>query len=148
MHLRNAPLFIAATLVSLVPLGVEADGIDIVADVESLRSDRGEVRGALYASSDGWTNEGRQIATCVARVTHRESRCVFENVPPGTYAIALLHDENGDGRMDRDLFGFPQEGFAFSNDASPGLGPPSFQSAHFVHRQENTILHMHARYGL
>ena len=143
-----ASIVLAASIVSLVPLGAAADGIDVVADVASLRSDRGEVRGALYASPDGWTNEGREIATCVAQVVHRQARCVFADVAPGTYAFALLHDEDDDGHMNRDFFGFPQEGFAFSNDASPGLGPPSFQSAHFVHRQENTILHVHARYGL
>jgi uncharacterized protein (DUF2141 family) len=140
-----ATLFLA---VCLAPSLAYADDLDIALDVEDLRSDRGEVRGALYASPDGWTREGREIATCHARIEHRHAHCVFENVEPGTYAIAFLHDEDDDGRMDRDFFGFPQEGFGFSNDAAPSLGPPSFNAARFAHDHENTTLRVRTRYGI
>lgn len=54
----------------------------------------------------------------------------FTDVPPGTYAIALLHDENGNGRADRVLM-VPREGFGFSRNAPVRMGPPSFDSAAF-----------------
>lgn len=136
-------------LLSATPLLARADAPEpVTLDVEGLRSDRGEIRAALFASSDGWTNEGREVASCHAHIDHHRGRCVFPDVAPGTYAIAVLHDEDDDGRMNRDLFGFPQEGFAFSNDAAPGLGPPSFDAARFVHGPTPTELHVHARYGL
>ena len=47
----------------------------------------------------------------------------FTDVPPGTYAIALLHDENGNGRADRVLM-VPREGFGFSRNAPVRMGPP------------------------
>jgi len=53
----------------------------------------------------------------------------FRNVAPGTYAIALLHDENGNGRADRALSMIPREGFGFSRDAPVRFGPPSFAAA-------------------
>jgi uncharacterized protein (DUF2141 family) len=139
----------ALLALTLVPLLARADPPeDIALDVDGLRSDRGEVRAALYASSDGWTAEGRELASCHAAIVHHRAHCVFAGIAPGTYAIAMLHDEDDDGRMNRDLFGFPQEGFAFSNDAAPGLGPPSFESAHFTHGHDATALHVRARYGL
>lgn len=50
-------------------------------------------------------------------------------LPPGTYAIAVLDDENGNGELDSNWMGIPQEGFAFSNNIKPTLtGPPSFQA--------------------
>ncbi len=52
-------------------------------------------------------------------------------VEPGTYALALLHDENGNGEMDSNFLGLPQEGYGFSNDAKVFLGPPSFEAASF-----------------
>ena len=53
----------------------------------------------------------------------------FDNVAPGTYAIALLHDENDNGKADRVLGMMPREGFGFSNDAPVNMGPPDFTDA-------------------
>ena len=124
-----------------------ADGPSIVVEIEGLRSSRGEVRGALFRSRDGWTEEGREIATCSASIEGRRATCVLEGVAPGDYAFAFLHDEDDDGSLDRDWIGVPSEGFGFSNDAAPGLGAPSFESARFAHRGATTIV-VHARYGL
>lgn len=55
----------------------------------------------------------------------------FENVVPGTYAIALLHDENENDRIDRFLSMIPREGFGFSRDAPVSFGPPDFEDAAF-----------------
>jgi uncharacterized protein (DUF2141 family) len=55
----------------------------------------------------------------------------FEDVAPGTYAIALLHDENENERMDRLLGMIPREGFGFSRDAPVNFGPPDFEDAAF-----------------
>ena len=48
----------------------------------------------------------------------------------GRYAIALLHDENGNGKIDKALM-IPREGFGFSRDAPLRMGPPSFKDAAF-----------------
>ena len=50
--------------------------------------------------------------------------------------------------LDRDWIGIPSEGFGFSNDAAPSLGPPSYESARFEHEGSVTTLHLSTRYGL
>lgn len=64
---------------------------------------------------------------------HAEAGLVlnFTRVQPGTYAVALLHDENGNGRADRVLSMIPREGFGFSRDAPVRMGPPGFDEAAF-----------------
>jgi len=49
----------------------------------------------------------------------------------GTYAIALVHDENGNNKMDKAIF-LPREGFGFSRNPAITMGPPSFRSASFA----------------
>ena len=49
----------------------------------------------------------------------------------GTYAIAVVHDENANDKMDMALF-LPKEGFGFSRNPAVRMGPPSFKSASFV----------------
>jgi uncharacterized protein (DUF2141 family) len=55
----------------------------------------------------------------------------FRDVKPGRYAIALLHDENGNGKADRAAMMIPREGFGFSRDARVRFGPPKFGEAAF-----------------
>jgi uncharacterized protein (DUF2141 family) len=139
---------VALWLLGLSP-SVDADGGPLHVDVVGLRRDRGVVRVAVYGSPVGWTTPGRELTSCVARPSHRRARCVVDELPPGTYALAVLYDEDENGAMNRDLFGFPQEGYGFSNDVGPSLGgPPSFASASFVHRATGTSLVVHLRYGL
>lgn len=53
----------------------------------------------------------------------------FAQVTPGRYAIALLHDENANGKADRAAMMIPKEGFGFSRDAKVRFGPPRFADA-------------------
>jgi len=54
---------------------------------------------------------------------------VFENLPYGNYAVSVLHDENSNGKMEKNFFGIPKEGFAFSNNYAPKIKAPSFTDA-------------------
>lgn len=141
-----AHLSVLATVLALAG-GASADSPSIVVEIEGLRSDRGEIRGALFRSR-GWTQEGSEIATCTADIRDHRATCVIDDVRAGTYGFAFLHDEDDDGALDRDWIGIPSEGFGFSNDAAPGFGPPSYESARFEHDGAVTTLHVRARYGL
>ncbi|WP_435199779.1 DUF2141 domain-containing protein [Qipengyuania sp. 902] len=72
----------------------------------------------------------------------------FSDVKPGRYAIALLHDENGNGKADRALGMMPKEGFGFSRDAKVRMGPPSFEDAVFPVGAANERLTIRMRYML
>ncbi len=52
-------------------------------------------------------------------------------LPPGDYALALIHDENGNRRLDT-FAGIPREGVGFSENPPLRFGPPSFRSARFA----------------
>ena len=49
-------------------------------------------------------------------------------MPRGRYAIAVYHDVNGNGRLDRSAIGFPSEPYGFSNDVGR-TSIPSFSGA-------------------
>ena len=56
----------------------------------------------------------------------------FKDVPFGTYAVAIFHDTNSNGKLDKNLFGIPKESYAFSNNVYGALGlPPNFNEASF-----------------
>ena len=45
---------------------------------------------------------------------------MFDNLPPGTYAVGAYHDENNNDHMDTDFLGLPSEGYALSNGVRAG----------------------------
>jgi uncharacterized protein (DUF2141 family) len=53
----------------------------------------------------------------------------FAGVAPGSYAVMVYHDENGDGKLDRAASGVPLEGYGFSRNARGKYGPPAFDDA-------------------
>lgn len=55
----------------------------------------------------------------------------FSGVAPGTYAIVVIHDENGNGEMDTNFLGIPREPGGFSNNAPARMGPARFSEAAF-----------------
>lgn len=108
-------------------------------NVLNIRNSTGSVACALFESSAGFPAEYLHFATniMVIKVRDKEARCDFENIAPGTYALAIVHDENMNGKLDTNWLGIPTEGYAFSNDAKALLGPPSFSAASFSYNTGN-----------
>lgn len=50
------------------------------------------------------------------------------DLPEGTYAVAVMHDEDSDKKFKSTIFSIPQEGFGFSNNPTIYFGPPAFKS--------------------
>ncbi|AVR98902.1 DUF2141 domain-containing protein [Pseudoduganella armeniaca] len=61
------------------------------------------------------------------------------NVPPGTWAVLAYQDENGNGKLDRNLLGIPSENYGFSRDAAGRFGPPSFDQAAIEVSEETAV---------
>lgn len=59
----------------------------------------------------------------------RTVRCSFPSVEPGTYAVKVFHDVNGDGELNTSWIGWPKEPYGFSNDAPVNAGPPPYRLA-------------------
>ena len=55
---------------------------------------------------------------------------VFNDVTPGTYAILLYHDKNGNKVLDREPNGMPKEMWGASNN-NMAMGPPTWDGAKF-----------------
>jgi uncharacterized protein (DUF2141 family) len=59
----------------------------------------------------------------------RKSAVVLTNLDPGQYAVILFHDENGNGKLDQNVLGVPNEPYGFSNNVQGFLGPSAFREA-------------------
>jgi uncharacterized protein (DUF2141 family) len=53
------------------------------------------------------------------KVRDRQARCNFEDIPPGTYALAVIHDENKDGKLEATGWGAPRKATVFQTTQKP-----------------------------
>lgn len=65
-----------------------------------------------------------------------ETEVIVEDIPPGTYAAQIYHDANDNEEFDRNMVGWPMEGYAFSNDAVAMMRPPKWEEAQFEITEE------------
>ncbi len=139
MRLRHGPALGASWAAGLVLAAAAAHaqpscpGIHV--KILDIRNSTGSVACALFESADGFPVDFLRTATnvMVIKVRRSQARCDFEDIPPGTYALAVIHDENMNGELDTNVLGIPKEGYGFSNDARAWFGAPSFSAASFTY---------------
>lgn len=124
-------LLLAALLASAGVAAQPASAADLRVEVKDLRNARGVLRVCL-------TRDSRHFPDCsadphaIARSIPAKDGGHFEitGVPPGTYALCIFHDANGNGRLDTFL-AIPREGFGFSRNPKIRMGPPRFDETRF-----------------
>ena len=65
---------------------------------------------------------------------------IAKDVPHGTYAVRVHHDANGNGELDTNMVGVPQEAFGFSNNVRGTFGPPDFEEAAFTLASDSRLI--------
>ncbi|MBH5321334.1 DUF2141 domain-containing protein [Aurantiacibacter sediminis] len=108
----------------------QEEGVSVTVQVTNMRNTDGVVRACMTRDEERFPRcQNSDLGYRVVVPAGEATTLRFRNVAPGTYAIALLHDENENGRADRALGMMPTEGFGFSRDARVRMGPPDFDDA-------------------
>lgn len=138
IHMRARPMarlagLILAGAAAAAPAPAQSPCPGIHVKILDIRNSTGSVACALFESPEGFPIEFLRSATnvMVIKVRKSQARCDFANIPPGIYALAVIHDENMNGELDTNVLGIPKEGYGFSNDARAWFGAPSFADASF-----------------
>lgn len=107
---------LATVIALLTPLTVVVDGID---------ADQG---GTFYVTVQTEEQFRREAQVAGSMEAPTGSTMTFDfDVPAGTYAISVWHDEEGNGVFDRKSDGWPDDGWGMS-----GPGGYSFDEAKVV----------------
>lgn len=107
--------------------------------VSKFRNDKGALICRLFSSAEGFPSKPTYRAQVRARIPGSTATCSFDKLAPGTYAVALFHDENDNGMLDTNFLGIPSEGVGVSNNRRPLVGPPSFADAKFRLSQNGAL---------
>ncbi|WP_437577199.1 DUF2141 domain-containing protein [Sorangium sp. So ce887] len=110
-----------------------AEPSTIAVTVGNFRNANGYLACALYSDEDTFLDTDARIAARRrVAVAGKSATCTFVDVAPGTYAVAVLHDENKNGKMDTNVLGMPIEGYGVSNNKTRALSAPTWDESKFV----------------
>jgi len=138
------PLISTALLCTLLPVTSWAG--DLTVKIDRVKNDQGSILGALYDSEASFMKQPAARATFKVKAMPGEVQYVFHDIPAGTYALSIFHDENGNGQLDKNFLGIPKEGYGFSNDSKGSGGPPRFTQAAFKMGGANQTITIQLRY--
>lgn len=100
--------------------------------VLKVRARTGKIVAAVYDDADAFPHAERAVASVTAPAMGSPTVLEVPALPPGTYAVVVYHDVDGDGSLDTSFIGYPTEPFGFSNDAPLKMfGPPDFATCSF-----------------
>ncbi len=118
----------------------------IMVDVSTLRNNRGVLGCRLFRSADGFPETGKDVVEVRVPIAGATTRCEFGNVSAGIYAIAVMHDENGNRKLDKNFLGVPTEGYGISNNKTYAMSSPKWSESTFQVRAQDVILNISLRY--
>ncbi|MFK7936962.1 MAG: DUF2141 domain-containing protein [Saprospiraceae bacterium] len=95
--------------------------------IENLEKPDGKLLIGFFGPNDEYLAEGA-CSICKEVVVNQEEKQVFEfnDIPPGEYSIAILHDLNDNNAMDFSWIGIPKEGYGFSNNPKKVFRRPTY----------------------
>ena len=153
--LQSARVAAFAVALAVITLGVDAMAAactqspdEIVVRISNLRNDSGNVVAELYPNDPANFLKGRaRIERAFQPAVGQGTVDVCLTAPrPGTYAVAVYHDENANIKFDKNWIGLPVEGYGFSNNPTIFLGPPAFEEAKFEALEGSTIITVELKY--
>jgi uncharacterized protein (DUF2141 family) len=112
------------SLACVTPVPALAEPFDVTVEVSGLRAAKGRVLVALH--DDRWAFPSRwERAVASTSIVAQEGKvtATLRLHRPGQFALIVVHDEDGDGRMKKNALGLPREGYATGRNASELVFP-------------------------
>lgn len=127
--------FFAVFAVCVARIGgavAQDSGCKLVVQMSGFRNVKGDAGATLFKNSDGWPEDNDKAfkhGPFPIDPASKTATATFDDLAPGVYGFAMIHDENENHKLDRNFIGYPKEGFGFANNPHVGLSAPPFKDA-------------------
>jgi uncharacterized protein (DUF2141 family) len=147
-------LFVLVSLIAVVtPAGAapsrscEQVPSRVLVHVHGVRSDKGTLVADLYGDQpEQFLKKGARLRRHRVPARPGSVALCLEAPGPGSYAVAVYHDENGNRKFDRAWTGLPAEGYGLSNNPPPVLRVPSYDDSAIQVGTEPRVVNINLRY--
>lgn len=132
--IKTAALLLSIATVALASFGAaqaQETTAALTVTFKGITKPTGQLLGQVFADQAAYEGKGKPVAAFQLPVAGDTVSTTFPGLAPGRYAVRVLHDVDGDGKMATNPFGITTEPFAFSNDAKGAFGPAAWADAAF-----------------
>jgi uncharacterized protein (DUF2141 family) len=115
--------------------GTKVNHLNSRLKVIGARNPKGKIGVALFQQAAGFpedTSKAIRAQDVDIDTNTMSAQVVFGDLPEGVYAISVRHDENSNGKLDKNFVGIPKEGYGASNNAAKKRRAPKFDEATFL----------------
>ena len=120
---------------------------NLTVEINGFRNREGQACVSLFASSQGFPNNRKNVVQRQCnKITSVPLIVNFRNLKAGNYAVAIIHDTNGDGTLNRNDLGMPIEGYGFSRNPEIRTAAPKFNDAAVLIAGPNTSVQVQLKY--
>ena len=112
---------------------------ELTITVNDINEVKGQLRIGLFSNAENFKLKANPVDSAVIEVTSKTISYTFKHLNNGTYAVAVYHDENDDGILNKRQLGIPVEGFGFSNFQTKQRKPPDFNEVSFELKTDLTL---------
>lgn len=127
-------------LFSLICFSMQAQSPELSLTISNIESLKGTIEIGVFNTSDNYLKEGAAFKNYSVDVTKETETIVIKDLPKGEYAISMYHDDNSDGKCNKNFIGIPKEAFGFSNNVIPKFSAPSYEDCKFVLNESTSMV--------
>jgi uncharacterized protein (DUF2141 family) len=108
-------------------------------NIDNINSIEGQIQMIIYNTKENFLEDEKGFKLLHFNINANKMSCLIENLPAGVYAVAILHDKDGDGKCAKNWLGVPTEGYGFSNNVVPKFAPPKFEDVNLTIDKDTSI---------
>lgn len=125
-------LFLLPLALLLCSFFMPTEKTNLVLDIDNIEEAKGYVWVGVYDSQKSFLQKDAALAIIGEEVKETgRIRMEVKDIPYGTYAVALFHDVNSNGKLDQGMFGIPKEPYVFSKPLKSKWRAPTFEDVKF-----------------
>ena len=114
---------------------------NLTVTVTGLKGEKGNILIGVYNRDDGsFADVSKYYKRATLIIDGKTVSTTFKKLSKGVYAVAVIHDENQNKKIDKNFFGVPTEGYGFSNNQRFMLRGATFKESQFKFVKDKEIV--------
>ncbi len=114
---------------------------DLTVTVTKIQGDKGDILIGVYNRDDGsFADISKYYKKVAVKIDGKRVSTTFKGLPNGVYAVAVIHDENQNKKIDKNFLGIPTEGYGFSNNHRFMMRGATFKESQFKLDKDKEIV--------
>jgi uncharacterized protein (DUF2141 family) len=121
----------------LYSTSIFAEPLNVTIEITEVLPNQGKIIMAIFNSKNGYKKNIPYKELKVESTS--DTLFVNETLPSGEYVISMFQDKNGNGKLDKYLFGIPKEPIGITNFFKKGI-PGPYKKLKVEINEDNTVI--------